>query len=120
MASQEDITSSSTSSFVAAIVTACITVGGCVAFWLVFHGRKSLRRVYQPRTVLEPKTISQFGQLPTQPIQWWHKIFTLDDKEVLYLNGPDAYFFLRFIKVFGLYLLVPYVFLTLVVCVPAS
>lgn len=108
-----------TGSFVAALVTGCITVGVCLLFWLVFHNRKSLIRVFQPRTYLAPKE-KRPEVLPGQPISWWRRVFSLDDSEVLQANGPDAYFFLRYVKIFGFYMLVPYFVLTFAALLPAS
>lgn len=109
----------STAQFVAALVTGCITVGVCVLFWLVFHYRKSLVRVFQPRTILAPED-KKPHPLPGQPVSWWRRVFSLDDSEVLQANGPDAYFFLRYVKIFGIYMLVPYFILTFAALLPAS
>lgn len=108
-----------TGSFVAALVTGCITVGVCVLFWLVMHNRKSLVRVFQPRTVVAPDG-KPAEPLPGQPVSWWRKVFSLDDTNVLEANGPDAYFFLRYLKIFGLYMLIPYLFFTFAALLPAT
>jgi len=117
--SSEDVQAASTPSFVAALVTAAITVGGFLTFWLVFHGQKRYRRVFQPRTILAAPD-RRADPLAGSPLAWFKRVFLMDDSEVLFLNGPDAYFFLRYIKVFGLYCMVPYVVISLVVCVPSS
>ena len=36
------------------------------------------------------------------------------------MNGPDAYFFVRFLKVFGLHMMLPYFLLTCIVCIPLA
>lgn len=115
----KDVQASSTPSFVSALVVAAITVGVCVVFWFVFFGRKQFQRVYQPRTLLAPLD-KRAEPLPSQPHAWWKRVFTLNDDEILHLNGPDAYFFVRFIRIFGLYAMVPYILLSFAVCVPAS
>lgn len=115
-----DYESATTGSFVSALVTGLITIGVCLLFWLVFHGRKSLYKVFQPRAALASPDEKPPTDLPANPISWWKRVFSLDDTEVLDLNGPDAYFFVRFLKIFGLYLLAPYLVLTFGACIPVS
>jgi hypothetical protein len=59
-------------------------------------------------------------ELPSGIFPFWKRVLSTPDEEIIVANGPDAYFFVRFIKVFGLYMLVPYLFLTFVICIPIS
>ncbi|KAL1413095.1 phosphate metabolism protein 7 [Vanrija albida] len=112
--------SATTSQFTSALVTAAITVGVCLLFWLIFHSRKSLVRVFQPRTTDIKLAEERPETLPDNPVSWWRRVFSLDDFEVLELNGPDAYFFIRYIKVFGVYMLIPYTIIAIAALVPAT
>lgn len=110
----------STGTFTAALVSAAIMVGACGLFWLIFHGSQKLVSVFQPRTTDIKLAEERPESLPSNPVSWWRRVFSLDDFEVLELNGPDAYFFVRYIKVFGIYLLAPLVVLAIGVLVPIA
>ncbi|KAL7420554.1 phosphate metabolism protein 7 [Cryptotrichosporon argae] len=114
-----DTNAATTGSFVSALVTGCITVGVCAVFWLAAHNRRSLRRVFQPRLELAPES-KRPVELPDQPVGFWKTVYTLPDSDLISINGPDAYFFARFLKVFGLYMLVPYFLLTFIILLPVS
>jgi len=116
-ATGKDTSTSTTSSFVSALVVACVTVGALSLLWLVLHSRHNLRRVYQPRTILAPESKRPNG-LPDGPLPFWKTVFSVPDTEIIVANGVDAYFFLRFIRVFGLYMLVPYFLLTFIILIP--
>ncbi|WWD05285.1 hypothetical protein V865_003358 [Kwoniella europaea PYCC6329] len=119
-ATGKDTTTASTSSFVTALVTAGITVGALTAVWLILHNRQKLKRVFQPRSLLAPDA-KRPPVLPSGIFGYWKTILiSTPDTDLIVSNGPDAYFFIRFIKVFGLKMLLPYVLLTFVVCIPAS
>lgn len=119
-ATDKDTQSATTPSFIAAIVTAAITVGVFTTVWLVLHRSKRLRDVFQPRSEKAPLMKRPATQLPDGPLAFWKTVFSLPDKEIIVANGPDAYFFIRYLKIFGLYMLVPYVFLTCAVLIPVS
>jgi hypothetical protein len=110
---------SSTPSFISALVVAGITVGALTVFWLVLHGRRNLNRVYQPRVDLAPKAKRPMP-IPSGILPFWRTVFAAPDTEIIVANGVDAYLFVRFLKVFGLYMLVPYFILTFAVCIPLS
>ncbi|WVF68794.1 hypothetical protein IAT40_003566 [Kwoniella sp. CBS 6097] len=118
-ATGKDTTTASTPSFVTALVVAGITVGAFTVLWVILHGRKTLKRVFEPRVVLAPEG-KRPTPLPSGIFAYWKTIFTTPDQDVIVSNGPDAYFFIRFIKVFGLEMLLPYWILTFVICVPVS
>lgn len=115
----KDTQSATTPSFVAAIITAAITVGVFTTVWLVLHSSKRLREVFQPRVDKAPKS-KQPQELPDGPLAFWKTVFSLPDRAIIIANGPDAYFFVRYLKIFGLYMLAPYFFLTFVILIPVS
>jgi hypothetical protein len=114
-----DTNAATTPSFIAALVTAGITVGVFTGIWLFIHSRKELQNVFQPRTELAPEG-KRPPKLPSNAISYWKTVFSVPDKEIIVANGVDAYLFIRFIKVFGLQMLVPYVVLTFAICIPIS
>ncbi|OCF37292.1 hypothetical protein I317_06862 [Kwoniella heveanensis CBS 569] len=118
-ATGKDTTTASTSSFVTALVVAGITVGAFTTLWVVLHSRKTLKRVFEPRVVLAPEG-KRPTPLPSGIFAYWKTVFTTPDQDIIVSNGPDAYFFVRFLKVFGLEMLLPYWILTFVICVPVS
>nr|XP_019045367.1 hypothetical protein I302_05756 [Kwoniella bestiolae CBS 10118]OCF24297.1 hypothetical protein I302_05756 [Kwoniella bestiolae CBS 10118] len=119
-ATGKDTQTASTSSFVTALVTAGITVGALTAVWLILHNRQKLKRVFQPRSLLAPDA-KKPPVLPSSIFGYWKTILiTTPDTDLIVSNGPDAYFFIRFIKIFGLKMLLPYFLLTFVICIPAS
>lgn len=119
MNTNADTNAATTPSFVAALVTAAITVGVFTAAWLYLHSRKDLNRVFQPRTELAPEG-KRPPPLPRNIIGYWRTVFSVPDQDVIVANGVDAYLFIRFLKVFGIQMLVPYVILTFAICVPIS
>lgn len=115
-----EVAGASTSTFVTALVTAAITCGVCLGFWLIFRNRKNLIRVFQPRSVLAEDDKKE-EPMPTGIFSFWKTVFkSLDDTEVLRLNGPDAYFFVRYLKVIGLHLMFPTFLITFAACIPAA
>jgi len=119
-ATDKDTQSATTPSFIAAIVVAAITVGAFTTVWLVLHRSKRLREVFQPRVEKAPLSKRPHQQLPDGPLAFWKTVFGLPDKEIIVANGPDAYFFVRYLKIFGLYMMGPYVLLTCAVLIPVS
>jgi MFS superfamily sulfate permease-like transporter len=115
----KDPEAATTPSFVAAIVTAAITVGVFTSVWLILHRSKKLREVFQPRVDRAPAS-KKPQALPDSPLSFWKTVFKLPDYEIIVANGPDAYFFVRYLKIFGLYMLAPYVLLTCVILIPVS
>lgn len=99
-------------------MVAGLTVGVFTALWAVLHSRRNLRRVYEPRALLAP-TEKRPQDLPSGA-GFWKTVFALPDQEIIVANGPDAYFFLRFIKVFGIHMLLPYFVLTFAICIPLA
>lgn len=111
--------SATTPSFLAALIVAGITVGAFTTVWLVLHRSKRLREVFQPRVDKAPRS-KRPPMLPDGPLAFWKTVFSLPDKEIIVANGPDAYFFVRYLKIFGLYMLGPYFFLTCAILIPVS
>ncbi|WVR06572.1 hypothetical protein IAU60_003604 [Kwoniella sp. DSM 27419] len=118
-ATNKDTNTATTESFIAALAVAGATVGGLTVLWLVLHGRKTLHNVFQPRVQLAPKG-KRPEPLPSGVFAYWKTVFKTADQDIITYNGPDAYFFVRFLKVFGLEMLLPYWILTFAVCVPVS
>lgn len=118
-ATGQDTQAATTPSFIAAIVTAAITVGALTTVWLVLHRSKRLREVFQPRVDKAPDA-KKPQALPDSPLSFWRTVFKLPDYEIIVANGPDAYFFVRYLKIFGLYMLAPYVLLSCAVLIPVS
>lgn len=118
-ATGKDSQSATTPSFIAALVTAGVTVGVFTAIWAILHGSKKLRRVFQPRVELAPKA-KRPEQLPDGIFSFWRTVFATPDKEIIVANGPDAYLFVRYLKVFGIYMMLPYILLTIAICLPVS
>jgi len=118
-ATNEDPQAATTPSFVAAAVVAGISLGAFTAVWLALHRSKRLEEVFQPRVEKAP-LIKQPPRLPGGPLAFWKTVFSLPDKEIIVANGPDAYFFVRYLKIFGLYMMAPYVFLTCAILIPVS
>ena len=114
-----DTSSATTPSFIAALVTAGITVGAFSGLWLILHGNKRLTRVFQPRPILAPED-KRPAPLPTGVFAWWKTVFSTPDLDIVVANGLDAYLFVRFLKVFGLQMMVPYVILSFAVCIPIA
>ncbi|WWC88432.1 uncharacterized protein L201_003343 [Kwoniella dendrophila CBS 6074] len=119
-ATGKDTSTKSTPQFVTALVTAAITVGALTALWLLLHKNEKFRKVFQPRRVLSPDG-KKPAELPSGVFSFWRTIlFNTPDTDIIISNGPDAYFFLRFIKVFGLKMLLPFFILTFIICIPAA
>lgn len=112
-------TTSTTPSFIAALVTAGITVGVLTLVWLVLHGKDKYRSVYQPRVALAPPP-KRPRQLPSGIGAFWGTVFRTPDAEVIVANGVDAYLFTRFLKVFGIYMLIPYALLSCIILIPIA
>lgn len=118
-ATNEDPKASTTPSFISALVVAGVALGALTLVWTALHGVKSLREVFQPRVDKAP-VVKRPQELPDAPLAFWRTVFKLPDHELIVANGPDAYFFVRYLKIFGLYMLLPYIVLTCAVCIPVS
>ena len=118
-ATGKNTNASSTPSFVSALVVAAITVGVFTSVWLVLHNRKNLRRVFQPRRELVPDS-KKPPELPGGVLPFWKTVLGTPEKDIIVANGLDAYLFVRYLKVFGVQMLVPYVLLSIAICVPMS
>ncbi|KAI5449824.1 phosphate metabolism protein 7 [Naganishia albida] len=112
-------TTTSTPQFLSALVTGAAVVGALSAVFFLLYRNPKLQRVYQARHELAPDE-KRPAALPRGIVPWWKTILTSPDKLIIEQNGLDAYFFLRFIKIFGLFLLVPYFLLTWIVLMPVS
>ncbi|KAF8335823.1 uncharacterized protein EI90DRAFT_3120088 [Cantharellus anzutake] len=120
MSSTDDNTTpQTTGQFTSALVIGLLAVAAFTGGWRLFYKRKRFRRVFQPRVELAVLG-KQPHPLPDGVFSWWKTILETPDEMIIVTNGLDAYFFVRFIKVFGLYLLGPYAILTCAVLVPVA
>lgn len=98
-----------------------------LAVWFALHGKDM--RLFQPRTMLPPvgcvscgdrtsRSVRSVGvvreliyrigcsarapDLPNSPIGWFKGVVMAPDALVLEAQGPDAYFFLRYIRYAGI------------------
>ena len=119
-ATNADTGAPNTSSFVSALVVAAITLTAFTAVWAILHSRKNLAtRVYQPRVEFAPDG-KKPKPLPLGVISFWRTVIDTPDQDLIVANGLDSYLFVRFLKVFGIKLLIPYFLLTFVVCIPLA
>ena len=118
-ATTADTSTSSTPQFVAALVVAAATVAGFTAAWMVLVRQKRFSAVFNPRGALAPEGKKPIP-LPNNIVGFWRTIFSIPDTDIIIANGPDAYLFVRFLKVFGLEMLIPYLILTVAICIPIS
>jgi hypothetical protein len=105
-----------TSTFISAFVVGLVVFGVFVAIFFVLHNRA--RHIFQPRNVLAPPN-KRAPDLPAQVLGWFSFIWREPDISVLHINGPDAYFFIRFIRLM-LRIFVPFWFITWVILMPVS
>ncbi|BEJ14084.1 hypothetical protein CspHIS471_0312580 [Cutaneotrichosporon sp. HIS471] len=104
--------SATTAQFTSGLVIGAVTIGVCFVFWGAFHARKNLIRVFQPRIELGAPD-KRPEKLPNNPLGWWKTIFQVRDEHIITVNGPDAYFAVRYLKIFGVCLLAFFSFLSL-------
>ncbi|SCZ95001.1 BZ3500_MvSof-1268-A1-R1_Chr11-3g03534 [Microbotryum saponariae] len=124
-----DRASNSTASFISALVTGLVVLGALLVVWLAL--RKRNQAVYAPRTIFPPPDSAYAARivappplclrrkrapdLPTNPIQWFKTVVTTSDDVILHSQGPDTYFFMRFIRlavmIFGPFFIVTWLIL---------
>ncbi|EJU00089.1 DUF221-domain-containing protein [Dacryopinax primogenitus] len=109
-------TTNNTNSFISALVIGLVVAGVYLVVFFLLHAKN--RRVYQSRTLVAPEG-KRPSVLPDNPIKWFSGIIFEPDIRVFEMNGPDAYFFVRFCR-FMVLLLLPYWGLTWVVLMPLS
>lgn len=110
-------TTSSTPQFIAALVTGAVVVGALSALFVVLH--RKYKHVYQSRLELAPPD-KKPPVLPTGIISWWKTVLSTPDELIIEMNGLDAYLFVRFLKVFGVWMLIPYFLLTCIILIPVD
>ncbi|KAF8335819.1 uncharacterized protein EI90DRAFT_2912545 [Cantharellus anzutake] len=117
-ATGKDTKSATTAQFISALIVGLITVAVFTVAWFLL--RKRFRRVFQPRVDVTVPGKQPPDPLPDGVVSWWETILGTPDKAIIAANGLDAYFFVRFLKVFGLHLLGPFVFLSCAVLIPLA
>ncbi|KAL8279899.1 hypothetical protein RQP46_007749 [Phenoliferia psychrophenolica] len=98
------------------LVLGLIVLGVLLVIWFVLHGKD--QRLFQPRTILPPLG-ARAPPLENSPIGWLKGVISAPDSLVLEAQGPDAYFFLRFVRM-GLMIFGPFFLLTWVVLMPVA
>ncbi|KAK7203891.1 hypothetical protein BZA70DRAFT_250254 [Myxozyma melibiosi] len=89
--------SSSTSSFVSALILNGVIFLIFIFLFLIFRGR--FTRLYQPKTFVDIIPEDQRTQpLPTGKLEWLKFLLTCPDAYVLRQAGLDGFFFLRYLK----------------------
>ncbi|WVN89028.1 uncharacterized protein L203_104244 [Cryptococcus depauperatus CBS 7841] len=86
--------SASTSSFVTSLIVNTAVAGGELVAFIVI--RRWIKAIYEPRTYIPPKN-NQAPVLSRHPFWSIWQIITVDPEEILYKNGVDPYFFVRFL-----------------------
>jgi calcium permeable stress-gated cation channel len=105
-----------TSTFISAFVVGLVTLAVFLAIFFALYSRA--RSVFQPRNVLAPPS-KRAPDLPTHLVGWFTFIWREPEISVLHINGPDAYFFLRFMRLM-LEIFVPFWFITWAILMPVS
>lgn len=105
-----------TSTFISAFVIGLVVLAVFIVIFLFLHNRA--RHVFQPRNVLAPPN-KRAPDLPTHVIGWFTFIWREPDISILHINGPDAYFFVRFMRLM-LKIFIPFWFITWAVLMPVS
>lgn len=105
-----------TSTFVSALVVGLIVFAVFFALFLFLHNRA--RPIFQPRNTLAAPN-KRAPDLPTHVVGWFTAILREPEISVLHINGPDAYFFIRFMRLM-LKIFVPFWFITWALLMPVS
>ncbi len=103
----------------AAAVVAVITVGAFTAVWLVLHAA-SLNQVFPAAMSTSAPESKRPDPLPSGIGAFWKTVLSTPDANIIASQGPDAYFFVRFLQGIRIQMLVPLLFLTFVVCIPLA
>ncbi|EIN09034.1 DUF221-domain-containing protein [Punctularia strigosozonata HHB-11173 SS5] len=115
-ATSKDTSTATTPSFLSALVVGVVVFAVYMIAFFLLHGR--YRHIYQPRTLLAPVS-KRPPELPPGFFAWFGAIARAPDILVFDMNGPDAYFFVRFIRLMCLILL-PVWILTWAVLMPVT
>ncbi|KAF9653528.1 DUF221-domain-containing protein [Thelephora ganbajun] len=116
MSDPSNAKSQSTSQFVTALVFNSAAFGiQVVAFTLV---RPYFRAIYEPRSYIPPES-KRAPRLSQSVFAWPLAIWRADIEDIKRLNGLDAYFFVRFLRMMALMFL-PIWFITWAVLIPVT
>ncbi|SCV73533.1 BQ2448_7459 [Microbotryum intermedium] len=108
--------SNSTASFISAFLTGLVVLGALLVVW--FALRKRNQAVYAPRTIFPPPE-KRAPDLPTNPIQWVKTVVSTPTDMILRSQGPDTYFFMRFIRL-AVMIFAPFFIITWVILMPIA
>lgn len=109
-------TTNNTSTFISALVVGLVVLAVFVVVF--FFLRNRARHVFQPRNVLAPPN-KRAPDLPTHIVGWFTSIWREPEISILHVNGPDAYFFIRFMRLM-LKIFVPFWFVTWAILLPIA
>lgn len=105
-----------TSTFVSALVVGLVVFAVFFIVFLFLHNRA--RPTFQPRNTIAPPN-KRAPDLPAHVVGWFTAIWREPEITVLHINGPDAYFFIRFLRLM-LKIFVPFWFITWAILMPVS
>ena len=105
-----------TSTFISALVVGLVVFAVFFVVFLFLHNRA--RPIFQPRNTIAPPN-KRAPDLPTHVIGWFTAICREPEITILRINGPDAYFFIRFMRLM-LKIFVPFWFITWAILMPVS
>ncbi|EIN13115.1 DUF221-domain-containing protein [Punctularia strigosozonata HHB-11173 SS5] len=93
--SNADATGATIPSFLSALTFGVAVFIACITIFYCLHTK--YRNIYQPRTFLTP-VHKRPRPLPLSFFPWFAALARARDAHILAMNGPDAYFFVRFIR----------------------
>ena len=105
-----------TSTFISALVVGLVVLAVFIGFFIFLHNRA--RHIFQPRNALAPPN-KRAPDLPSHVVGWFTFIWREPDISILHINGPDAYFFVRFMGLM-LKIFVPFWFITWAILMPVA
>jgi hypothetical protein len=114
---QQQATSASTPTFVTALVFNAIVFAAEIAVFTLL--RPYFKGIYEPRTYTDADPKKRQKPLSQSRFMWPLALFNADYRRIIAVNGLDAYFFVRFLRVMAITLL-PIWFVSWVVLLPVT
>ncbi|KAF5310540.1 hypothetical protein D9619_007845 [Psilocybe cf. subviscida] len=100
---QQQATSASTPTFVTALVFNAIVFAAEIAVFTLI--RPYFKSIYEPRTYTTTDPKKRQKPLSQSMFMWPLALFNADYRKIIAINGLDAYFFVRFLRVMAITLL---------------
>ncbi|KAG0704929.1 hypothetical protein DFH29DRAFT_988817 [Suillus ampliporus] len=113
---QQTATSATTATFLTALVFNAAVFGIEIALFTVL--RPHFKRIYEPRTQV-PTEKDRVKPLEAGIFTWPIALFKTDYRDVQQVNGPDAYLFVRFLRMM-IRVLLPIWFISWIVLMPVT